>query len=377
MLYVILAYISYPFVYIAARLLAGRNGDSVLVFQTAKIGDMICTTPVFREIKKARPGVRLGVVADPVTLPLLKYNPHVDELIPFEKGMRKGFFGKLAFAYRLYRKGYSTALILLPNTANILAAFWSLTPRRICVYPDFIGGTLKEVLNLCTDFEYHIAPKMAMETYLASLKSLGITARSLDKEVYAAPDAEAKFAAAFPAGGGKNVGLVISAGNPFKEWGKANFLALARRILDETGAAIILFGYGRDRGVGLELSQTVNPNKRVVNLCGSITLEELPSAIKRLDLVVGVDTGLIYMADALGVPVVDIAGPCNMFDQRPLGKASRIIQRIDLDCIPCSHTFRAPYECKFGDKRCITGISPDEVFKAVLRGLQPDGAKRA
>ncbi|MBI5970720.1 MAG: glycosyltransferase family 9 protein [Deltaproteobacteria bacterium] len=375
MLYVILAYISYPLVYIASRLFGGRKGGSVLVFQTAKIGDMICATPVFREIKK-QAGVRLGVVADPVTLPLLKYNPYVDEVIPFKREERKGFFGKVSFAYRLYKKGYSTALILLPNTANILAAFWSLTPKRVCVYPDFIGGTLKEILNLCTDFEYHIAPKMAMETYLSSLKHLGIKGGRLDKEVYVSPDAEEKFAGVFPAGGAKNIGLVISAGNPFKEWGRANFLALARRILDETGAGIVLFGYERDLSVGLELSQTVNPNKRVVNLCGTITLEELPSAIKRLALVIGVDTGLIYMADALGVPVVDIDGPCNMFDQRPLGKSSRIIQRIDLDCIPCSHTFRAPYECKFGDKRCITGISPDEVFKAVLKGIRPDGAKR-
>jgi len=371
LLYVILAYISYPFVYIATRLSAGRRNDSVLVFQTAKIGDMICTTPVFREIKKARPGVRLGVVADPVTLPLLKYNPYVDEIIPFVREERKGFFGKLTFAYRLYKKGYSTALILLPNTANILAAFWSLTPRRVCVYPDFIGPTLKEVLNLCTDFEYHITPKMAMETYLSSLRRLGITSGRLDKEVYVSPDAEEKYGKLFPAFGARNIGLVISAGNPFKEWGKANFLALARRILDETGAGIVLFGYERDRIVGMELSQTVNPNKKVINLCGAITLEELPSVIKRLDLVIGVDTGLIYMADALGVPVVDIAGPCNMFDQRPLGKSSQIIQRIDLDCIPCSHTFRSPYECKFGDKRCITAISPDEVFKAVLKGIRP------
>ena len=55
--------------------------DSVVVFQTAKIGDMIATSPVFREIKKALPGVRLAVVAEPVAAPLLEYNPHIDEFI--------------------------------------------------------------------------------------------------------------------------------------------------------------------------------------------------------------------------------------------------------------------------------------------------------
>ncbi|MEK7773278.1 MAG: hypothetical protein AAB307_02935, partial [Deltaproteobacteria bacterium] len=96
MLYVILAYISYPLVYLASRF-SRRGMDSILVFQTAKIGDMICTTPVFREIKRAHPMIRLGVVADPVTAPLLRFNPHIDEIIEFKKEWKHGMAGKLAF----------------------------------------------------------------------------------------------------------------------------------------------------------------------------------------------------------------------------------------------------------------------------------------
>src|SRR3990167_9452485 len=102
------------------------------------------------------------------------------------------------------------------------------------------------------------------------------------------------------------------------------------------------------------------------SLCGAFNLEELPAAIKRLSLVIGADTGLIYMADALNVPVVDIAGPCNMNDQRPTGKDAVIIQKKDIDCVPCSHTFKTPYECRYGHRECITGISANEAFEKII-----------
>ena len=103
MIYVLLTYIFYPFLNLltflkkknslSTPLLKEGGGSSgkfkrVLVIQTAKIGDMICSAPIFREIKKKYPHLHLTVMQSPVTAELLKYNPYVDEVIE-DEGRKK------------------------------------------------------------------------------------------------------------------------------------------------------------------------------------------------------------------------------------------------------------------------------------------------
>ena len=360
MLYVILAYISYPFVRLASRFFC-NGSDSILVFQTAKIGDMICTTPVFREIKRAHPGIRIGVVADPVTAPLLKFNPHIDEIIEFKKEWKHGLGGKLAFARELRARRFSAALILMPNTTNILAALWSMTPKRVAIHPDYAGRTQRRLLRLSTALEYHQRPGMAMETYLKSLRHFGVKGYGTDKEVYGAPGSQT--ASGYLKGSGLFAGVILGTGNDLKDWGTDNFIGLVRLILEKTGVrAVVLLGSDKERDKAALVIDKTGGHGRVVDLCGRFGLSEMPEVLKKMSVVIGVDTGLVYMADALGVPVVDIAGPCDMDDQRPTGKRSFIIQKKDLPCVPCSHTFKAPYECRYGHRECVKGITVEEVF---------------
>ncbi|MBI5587436.1 MAG: glycosyltransferase family 9 protein [Deltaproteobacteria bacterium] len=367
MIYVILAYIFYPLIVLLTRF-KKRRMDSVLVFQTAKIGDMICTTPVFREIKKAHPGIRLGVVADPVTKPLLEHNPHIDEVIVLDRKKTKGLTGKLSFARYVRSLDYSSALILMPNVTNLFVAFWARIPDRFSVYPDFAGRTLKYLLALSTDVEYHYSPRMSMETYLRSLRHFDIINWELDKEVYPSPEAQSKVSNILR-GDGPFVGVVLGTGNEMKDWGKDNFLMLVRLILERTDCEVVLLGSEKEGPVANAVIDYAGSD-RIQNLCGLLTLTEMPALIKKLKLAVGVDTGLIYMADALNVPVVVVAGPCDMNDQRPTGKQSFIVQDRELQCVPCSHTFSTPYECRHKHRGCVTEIAAEGVFKRVLQALE-------
>ncbi len=262
----------------------------------------------------------------------------------------------------------------MPNATNILAPFWAMIPKRVAVYPDYLGGTLKRLLRLSTHIEYHIYPRTALETYLRSLRHLGVGFSSLNKEVYASPDAEAKVAPYVAMmDGSQAVGIALGTGNAMKDWGKENFLRLASRIVNETPHSVVFLGSEKEQAAGEALRASLHSDKRVLNLSGAFSLEDAPAVIKRLSLVIGVDTGLIYMADALNVPVVDIAGPCDTADQRPMGANALIVRKNDLACIPCSHTFSVPYECWHKHRRCITEITVDEVFKAGLKALLSAG----
>ncbi|MDI6744521.1 MAG: glycosyltransferase family 9 protein, partial [Thermodesulfovibrionales bacterium] len=100
----------------------------------------------------------------------------------------------------------------------------------------------------------------------------------------------------------------------------------------------------------------------IINAVGKLHLNELPALVEKLSLFIGVDTGITYMADALSIPVVNIAGPSNMENQRPTGKNAVIIQKTDLPCVPCSHTFKSPYNCEINTRECINSVSVDEIY---------------
>jgi ADP-heptose:LPS heptosyltransferase len=57
-----------------------KDIKSVLFLRYDRIGDMIISTPVFRELKKVRPDIKIAVLASKAGGSVIKYNPYVDEI---------------------------------------------------------------------------------------------------------------------------------------------------------------------------------------------------------------------------------------------------------------------------------------------------------
>jgi ADP-heptose:LPS heptosyltransferase len=74
------------------------------------------------------------------------------------------------------------------------------------------------------------------------------------------------------------------------------------------------------------------------------------------------------MADSLDIPLVSLAGPCNMRETRPVNQRVIILQE-KLPCVPCAHIFKAPYSCRIGTRACIANVSPDQIADAALHLL--------
>jgi ADP-heptose:LPS heptosyltransferase len=134
-------------------------------------------------------------------------------------------------------------------------------------------------------------------------------------------------------------------------------------------AYIVLIGSEHEIKAADAVLQTAVKKDRVINVAGKLRLNELPALVEKLSLFVGVDTGITYMADALSIPLIDIAGPSDMKDQRPTGKNALIIQKSDLPCVPCSHTFKSPYYCKINTRGCIESVLPEEIYHAAKKLL--------
>lgn len=351
------------------RRIAGRapaEPQRILVIQMAKIGDLLCATPVFREIKARYPQAHLAVMATAQNVPLLRTNLRVDEVIVAEAKAFRGLGGKWRLICLLRQGHYDTAVCLNAGAAYAMATLWALIPRRLAVQSNFGGASHRLAAYLWSEVEMHRSDRLIQATYLALLARLGISAGRLDKEVFTAHGAAGKADAVLGQVTGVLVGIGVSSANRLKALGSEKIIAVARQILAvQPAARLVLIGSGEDKSQAEEIASQLPPGT-VIDACGVVGIAELPALLRRLTVFIGVDSGVTYMADAVNTPIVSVAGPVDMQETRPLGDHVIILQRTDLPCAPCSHTFNAPYTCRVGTRACIEGIDARQIAHAAL-----------
>lgn len=357
------------------RLRAGRAAGTprkVLLVQTAKIGDFVCTTPLIRELRRGWPGAELHLLIDPVNEPLVRHNPYGLRVHLLPDGKLRGIQGR-RWLYRLLREqAIDTTICVSPSLTLWLAPLWAGVARRASLLPNYGGSSYRLARAFLTHAEAHVAGRLVLDSEFALLRQLGLDPQDRHKEAWAAPDA--KMAAELALGGreGPLIGIGVSSGNKLKELGEDKLLQLARGLLQRSSAGLVLVGGPGDR----ELSQALRRQlaaegyaDRIVDTSGRLDLTRLPALLARFDVYVGVDSGVTYLADAMDVPVVDLMGPADADDQRPTGP-NALVLRTDLPCAPCSHAFRATYHCAIGTRACVEGISATEIAQAAWALLQ-------
>lgn len=363
MIYVILTYIFAPILYFLIFIKKKKSISRILVIQNAQIGDLICSTPIFRELKKQYPHAHLTVLVNPVTKELVEYNPHIDEIIAITSKNFKGLTGKIRLANLIRRGKYNIGICLNPNVPFGIALFWGLVPVRISVMPHFSGMTFKMMAPFFTYLEPHSQGQLVIETYMKMLKAIGIESLNLSKEVYKSENADIKVKQILRRFDKPLIGIAVSCGNKLKELAKGKTVKLIDMLLNNLDVQIVLIGSENDKKAASAIFNFTNKKDKVIDTTGKFTLKELPALIEKLSLFIGVDTGIIYMADALNIPIIHLAGPIDTSEQRPIGKDVIIIQE-KLNCVPCTYVFKTAYICKNGSRECIEVIKIEDIIEA-------------
>ncbi|MBS1129074.1 MAG: hypothetical protein H6R16_76 [Proteobacteria bacterium] len=366
MIYLLLTWLASPLLWLRAALRRSSVNNRILVIQTAKIGDFVATTPVFRALRRRLPEVEIVALLHPVNVPLAKGLDSIDRIIALPKQGFKGWAGK-RWLLELLGEGYDGVLILSPNLTNLLVPFWAGVPKRVSVLADRRQGSSRLAWPFLTYGEPHRRGQLFRETALRAIAGLGIKVDAvllaLPNEVRGAESGQAKLNAWSPICQRPLVGFGLGAGNRMKALDAAQVAALAGQIVNHTPATLVLIGTDADRAAA-ETVLAQLPAGRAIDTTGQWGLDELPVLLGALDCFVGVDSGATYMADALGVPVVDFMGPADADDQRPIGCRAVVIRSAE-PCAPCSHAFDAPYSCHLGTRACIANMPIAAVVQAV------------
>ncbi len=366
MIYLLLTWLLAPLLWLRAALRGAPRTQRILVIQTAKIGDFVATTPVFRALRNRLPDTEIVALLHPLTVPLARQLDSIDRILMLPKYGFKGWTGKRWLLDQL-AEGYDGVLILSPNLTNLLVPFWAGIRKRVSVLADRRQGSSRLAWPFLTHGEAHRAGQMFRETALRALAGLGISVDAsllaLPNEVCGAQSGQARLASLSPHLHRPLLGFGLGAGNRMKALDTAQIVALAGQLVSRTAATLVLIGTAADRQAAEAVCASL-PAGRVIDTTGQWALDELPVLLGALDCFVGVDSGATYMADALGVPVVDFMGPADDLDQRPIGRAAIVIRSSE-PCAPCSHAFDAPYTCPLGTRACIANLPIPAVVAAV------------
>ena len=285
--------------------------------QLTRIGDIVCTTPVFHTIKKTYPDSFIAVLVSRKAGGVLAGNPYIDELIVLEDYK----FHLFRFVRMLQKKSFDVGLSFSGTAFSSSLFFWSFIPTRIKLvyFPRFLAERTTDWLNnVPVLYEHHT---FAPAFYLEMLKYAGIQSIYPAKEVYMKPETKEQIRVFLEEQGVRPtdviIGISITAGNKIKEWGDARFGEVGKQLVERHGGKIVWIGGAKDRSRIEALVATLPNSGEQHSIATHFTLEELSALIKSLTLYIAVDTGPVYIAHALGVPVVDITGPVDPWEQPP------------------------------------------------------------
>ena len=341
----------------------------IVVRGTNWVGDAVMTVPALRELRRLFPGAHITLATRSWAKGLFADAEFLDDLQVHDDGGLRSVIKQV----RQWRRCRFDLAVLFPNSFEAaLVASLARVSFRIGYATDSRRALLTHPLHLpewrSTKHEvfYYLKIVAELEWLLNQQQTFLNTTPYCSLEVSGVRKAQALglLKAHGVREGQPMVALCPGSINSrAKRWPAERYAALADRLIDELNAEVLLIGSAAESEGSLEVSRHMH-NQAVV-LTGQTDLAQAVAVLSQVDLLVTNDTGPAHIASALGRPTLVIFGPTNPLTTRPFSPLGEIV-RHPPDCAPCMLR-----DCPI-DHRCMTAISPDEVFERarVLLGRQ-------
>jgi heptosyltransferase-1 len=304
---------------------ANPVSSRILVVRLGAMGDIIHALPAAASLKTGFPGARLTWVVEPKWAPLLEDNPFIDRLVLLRRHTAAG----LLESWRTLRaEPYDLAVDFqgLIKSALVAAA----------ARPDRIFGFHRTQLRERAAALFYSHQTVSRAAHVVD--------RNLD---LAAAAGVATLLRTFPLPAGRPEGalppgdFVLAsplAGWRGKQWPIEHYQALAALLRGELGIPLVLDG----------------PPGSGFDHCSG--LPGLIHATRRAAAVVGVDSGPLHLAAALGKPGVAVYGPTDPARNGPYGRSLRVLRS------PAAVT---TYKRAASIDEAMCAVTPAQVFEAL------------
>ena len=306
------------------------NPPHILVVRLGSMGDVIAALPAVASLKHSIPHSKITWVIDPKWSPLLEGNPYVDSVMHLE---RRTFTG-LRSAWRELRAARFDFAVDFQGLVKSAIVATLARPERI------FGFNAEFAREAAASWFY--STKVPIRSYHAVERNLDLaTAAGASNIVRTFPLPPGECQAKLP-----ERDFVLAsplAGWGAKQWPLEYWAQLAERLRRECELPLVL---DAPYPLHVEGAQT-----HVSTLTGLI------HATRRATAVVGLDSGPLHLAAALGKQGVAIYGPTDPARHGPYGSTITVLRSPD-----AVTTYRRISEPDASMRR----ITPDQVFDALV-----------
>ena len=343
----------------------------ILVRANNWIGDVVMISPSLQALRETYPEATIDVVARPHVADCFAAHPWVDDVVLHEPaGRHRGALGFLRFTAELRARRYDMAVLFQKAFGAALMAWLARVPRRVGHATDRRSALLTDAIPAPPGVEHlhHV------EYFLQVARAAGCPPGDLPRRVYFHPGQDAQdFAAAFLKEREASrfpflAAFATGASKAPRAWHGERFAALARGLVRDHGAGILVLGGPKDRSESsLVLDAAGNHGLDAV---GRTSVRGMAALMGRSRVFVGNDSGPMHLAAALDVPVLAMFGPGTPVRTAPYMAPHRYTAlTMSYPCSPCRQDFFKECEpAASGKPMCLESIDV-RVAAAALNDL--------
>ncbi|MDZ4744589.1 MAG: glycosyltransferase family 9 protein [bacterium] len=328
---------------------------TIAIIQTAFLGDVLLTLPLCAALRQQFPDAHIVFITTPAAASFVTGLNYADEVVAFDKrGEHKGGKGLRKL---IAERCAHVDVALVPHTSfRTMRLVHAMHPKHTVTF----NTTWTRWLPRTTVIKYpralHDADRHLQ--LLRGLDSVQVPTKEDVGRLKLFTDADLTGKAGI--GGGY---IVLAPGTvwPTKQWPLEYVNELALQLAEQNRRVVVI-GDASVRGC-------VKARENVLDLAGQTTLRQAAALIAGASIVVANDSAPLHIASLQGVPVVGVFGPTvREFGFGPFGMFSRIVERTDLPCRPCSS--HGTLKCPIRTHECMRSITSQHIHSAVTDLLE-------
>lgn len=328
----------------------------ILIVRQDRIGDVVLSTPLPREIKKVYPNSFVAVMVRNYTKDIYLNNPYVDEIIIYDE-TKKGFKNFLEDVKKIKKYKFTHALMLLPNEKINYLLFFAGIPFRIGV-----GHKLYQFITFTkfVDRKKYNPLRHEADYSLDLIRKIGIEPTSTDPEIFLSDNEKIKaneIKRTLVNNDQKLIGINTSSGNSAPNLPLEEYKRLILKLSNEKRIKVVI--------------TDINPDDSIKNLPNVIypmtSLRNDILIFSILDLLISSSTGPMHICSALKVKTLSLFCPLTACSPKlwgPLGNESRILLPKEDYC-----RTKCPVDPKKCNYKGDSGINAETVYEQAISFL--------
>lgn len=280
-----------------------KNGiDSIIIMRDdGKIGDMVVSSFIYREIKRQYPNIKIGVVTRKGATDIIKDNHYIDKIYEYKKD--SSYLKNLA--NEIAKEKYD----LLIDTSTILREkqimFISKCDCKINLGVDKEGWQLFDI-SVPEEKNSHITKR-----FINILEVLGIKEIQSNYDIQISDEALVKVEKKIKeeenileVSGKERVILNPYTASKHRNFNRKNIEKIIEILLKYRENELYLLGHGENKKEILEIKEKIK-NKRVhyIELAG---IQEVIALIKNCEMIISPDTSIVHIGVGLDKKVIAI-----------------------------------------------------------------------